>query len=119
MQELWNKQLLPNVQHMKDVRQQLRGCACSGEKFHLIQQYTESRTREVPDGEDADGNQKYRTEHYEIHWTFTNGTVHVEGDYGDSEWEQGFKISMMYNDGVGVEVGGSNAGATHHKSQSF
>ena len=30
---------------------------------------------EVPDGEDADGNQQYRTEHYEIHWTFTNGTV--------------------------------------------
>ena len=30
MQELWNKQLLPNVQHMKGVRQQLRGCACSG-----------------------------------------------------------------------------------------
>ena len=75
----------------------------------------------MPDGKDAEGNQKYKTalriSRFDGH--FTNGTVHVEGDYGDSECEQGFKISMMYNDGVGVEVGGSNAGARHHKSQSF
>jgi hypothetical protein len=119
MQELWNKQLLPDVQRMKGVRQQLRGCACSGETFHLVQQYVENLTRSVPDGKDAEGNQKYRTEHYKIEWTFTNGTVRVCGDFGDSEWEQGFNVSMTYNDGVGVELGGQHAGQTHHKSQTF
>ena len=119
MQELWNKQLQPEVQRMRGVRQQIRGCAASGKLFRLVQTYTTNHSREVPDGQDENGNQNYRTEHYQIAWTFTYGMVHVKGDFGDSEWEQGFHCSMYYPDGEGVEIGGSQAGTKHHKSETF
>jgi len=65
--------------------------------------------------EKANGNKKTRTEKYVIHWEYQNGTIQIRGDYGTSEWEQGFNLTMSYADGEGIEVGGSKAGTRHHK----
>ena len=51
MQELWNKQLLPNVQHER--RPPAAPCALLGEKFHLYNS-TPNHAQGNYDGEDAD-----------------------------------------------------------------
>ena len=114
LQELWNMQCIPDVVRMKNVRLQLRGAACSNALFHNPHHRMENCSRQVKDGKDSDGNQKYKTEHYKIEWNYTNGKVRVKGDYGDSEFEQGFKVNMYYADGEGIERGGSHAGQQHH-----
>ena len=107
-------QCIPDVVRMKNVRLQLRGAACSNALFHNPHHRMENCSRQVKDGKDSDGNQKYKTEHYKIEWNYTNGKVRVKGDYGDSEFEQGFKVNMYYADGEGIERGGSHAGQQHH-----
>ena len=107
-------QCIPDVVRMKNVRLQLRGAACSNALFHNPHERDENCSRQVKDGKDKDGNQKYKTEHYQIHWNYTNGMVRVKGDYGDSEFEQGFNVNMYYADGEGVEISGSHRGQQHH-----
>ena len=64
--------------------------------------YTETINTQSEDGTDSDGNKKYKT--ISIHWTYTYGTVfRIKGDFGESQWEQGFNASMHYTDGVGAE----------------
>ena len=113
--ELWNMQLRPEVQRMKGMRVAIRGMAASGQLFDLEQHRTTTESKKVPDGKDEDGNQKYRTETITIHWTYHNGRVNVAGDYGNSPWEQGFNVSMTYNDGVGI----ASDGTTRHGSHTF
>jgi hypothetical protein len=97
VQELYEMNMLPKVLDMKQVRLMLRGMAQSEHKFNLVQHRTEHR--KVSQGKDANGNTKHKT--ITIHWTYTNGKVKVKGDYGDNKFEQGFNVSMFYDDGVG------------------
>jgi hypothetical protein len=115
LNELWNMQLRPEVQRMKGIRVAIRGMAASGQLFQLTQHRTTTETKRVPDGKDADGNQKYRNETITIRWTYQNGKVQVRGDYGNDPWEQGFNVSMYYTDGVGI----ASDGTTRHGSHTF
>jgi len=117
LKDLWNMQCRPNVVQMKNVRLKLRGAHQSGAPlYHPVERDVQS-SRQVKDGKDEDGKQKYKTEHFTIHYNYTNGKVNVAGDYGNSEFEQGFKVSMHYKDGEGVETSGSQRGKQHHNGQ--
>ena len=72
----------PEVKRMRNVRQWIRGAAESGQLLYLVKTWIEQRTRQVPDGQDSDGNAKTKTEHYEVHYTGTHGLLSVCGDYG-------------------------------------
>ena len=111
--ELWNMQLRPDVQRMKGIRVAIRGMAASGQLYQLTQHRTTTESKKVPDGKDADGNQKYKTVHITIQWTYQNGRVQVGGDYGNDPWEQGFNVSMTYNDGVGIASDGTTRQGSH------
>ena len=113
LQELWNMQCQPEVIRMKNVRLQIRGAAESNALFHFPHKRTQDCTRQVKNGKDKDGKQKYKTQHYKIDWDYTNGLVHVKTDFGGSPFEQGFGISMTYSDGIGFERGGSFNGKRH------
>ena len=113
LQELWNMQCRPDVIRMKNVRLQLRGAYCSKALFYNPFERDEQKTRQVKDGKDSEGKQKYKTEHYTVHWKYQNGLVKVGTDFG-GEFEQGFKISMSYSDGEGIETSGSHRGNQLH-----
>ena len=104
IRELYQMNMAPKVQDMKQVRLMLRGMAKSPQLFYLVQHRTERK--QVPDGKDSDGKTKYKT--ITIQWTYENGKVAVRGDFGDSPFEQGFNVSMKYNDGVGRGSDGSH-----------
>ena len=99
VQELWNMQLRPDVVRMKQVRLQLRGAKACGTPLYNPVERDQHCTRQVEDGKDSEGKTKYKTESYTIHWNYTSGTVSIKGDFGENEFEQGFDVSMSYNDG--------------------
>jgi len=111
--DLWNMQRLPEVIRMKNIRLGIRGAACSPQLINFPYERDERCSRQVDDGQDSEGNRKTKTEHYTIHWSYTNGNVRVGSDFGNSMFEQGFKVSMSYTDGRGTETSGSQQGKTH------
>ena len=82
IQEFLSMQQQPEVKRMRNVRQWIRGAAESGQLLYLVKTWVEQRTRQVPDGQDSEGNAKTKTEHYEVHYTGTHGLLSVCGDYG-------------------------------------
>jgi len=119
LQELWNMQLRPDVVRMKAVRLQLRGAA-AGQELYNPHERDEDKTRQLKDGKDEEGKQKYKTEYYTIHWKYHQGQVTIKSDFGENvvldgqgNFDQGFDVSMWYHDGQGVETNGSQKGTTH------
>ena len=53
LSELLQMQTRPNVVRMREIREALRGCARSHEKFFLWKERDEEKTREVNDGKDV------------------------------------------------------------------
>ena len=51
--ELLQMQKRPDVVRMREIREALRGCARSQEKFFLWKERDEEKTREVDDGKDV------------------------------------------------------------------
>ena len=117
LQELWNMQSQPDVRRMKDVRLKIRGAYKSGALLWNPFERDEHCTRTVDDGTDKDGTRKTKQEHYIIRWKYTAGKVQVKGDFGERSMEQGFRVSMYYADGEGVETSGSKRGTRHHNGR--
>ena len=111
--DLWNMQRLPEVIRMKNIRLGIRGAACSPQLINFPYERDQRCSRQVDDGRDSEGNRKTKPEHYTIHWSYTNGNVRVDSDFGNSMFEQGFHVSMTYTDGRGIETSGSQHGKTH------
>ena len=115
LQELWNMQLRPDVVRMKAVRLQLRGAAAGKELYNPYER-DEHTSRQIKDGLDDEGKQKYKTENYTIHWKYTHGQVRIKSDFGEEhKFDQGFHVGMWYHDGQGVEINGSQKGKKHKK----